>query len=94
MKDPRLVKARAALEAAQDRYSELAAVYRQAQQAYARSRSKRNREALIAASEDLEAACPSAELFDEIERLEELVEREQIEAAEAAERALQFEMAI
>lgn len=86
--DARLERAHAALEAAQDRYAELVKVCRAAQAAYARSRSQKNRAALIAASE----ACDTVEcgpLYDEIERVEAVIAAEQLEREAAADRALQ-----
>lgn len=86
--DARLAQAHAALEAAQDRYAALVADYRAAQAAYKRSRSAKNRAALIAASD----ACDTVDcgpLYDEIDRVEALIAEEHRAAAEAAERALQ-----
>jgi hypothetical protein len=87
--DPRLEAAYARLHAAQDRHEVLVAEYRAAERAYQRSRSQKNREALIAATEASEAVEDVGELYDEIDRIDALIAAEERERAEAAERALQ-----
>lgn len=85
--DPRLEAARARLWEAQDRYAELVRVYQAARAAYQRSRSKKNRDALLAAS----AACDASEdvgpLYDAIDAVEALIVAEGRAQAEEEARA-------
>lgn len=91
--DPRLAAAHAALVAAQDHHADLVKVYRAAQAAYQRSRSNKNRAALLAASDECDKLIePIGPLMDAIDDIEATIAVEALAAAEAAERALQPEL--